>query len=62
MEKQSLKKQILFGAIFGLIFSYSAILKNSEAELNLYVIGELIGGAIGGAVLYCILYRFWPKK
>ena len=63
-QRQSLVQQVLFGALFGVLFSLINWMRdpNPEPLLSTYSIGMLIGGAVGGVFLYMLLYRFWPRK
>lgn len=62
MKAQGIWAQVGIGALFGSAWGFINLYNENHLVLDEYAIGEIAGTAFGCIIMYCILYRFWPKK
>lgn len=62
MKRQTIWQQALVGMTFGLVISYIKNYPKWYWVGDEYMVGQVTGAMIGGGFLYCLLYRFFPRK
>ena len=63
MQRQSLVKQIVIGALLGFVIALIHALSHPEPDpmLSPHGLSRLFAGAVGGALVYVAVYRAWHR-